>query len=109
MWTFLLALLLGISPPANKDWPAGRSVKAVRVDAVVISKGSSAQLDLKTGRPIKHVWVTDPKVVRVVPVILGGGLYVTLEGLKPGVARLTLTDIDGTDDKVIVIVEEPSK
>jgi putative intracellular protease/amidase len=106
--TCILPIVLLLVPAQDTPPKPGESstVEAKRVDAVVVPQGKMARLQIKTGKFIAKAHNLDEKVIRV------GGLAarsVVVEALTEGIAHLTLMDVDGKDDTVIVIVEKEGK
>src|SRR5262245_54367258 len=109
MWTIPIGFLLTGDPGPQPEAP--KLIEARRVDAVVVPVGSTVALNHKTGNQIvqEAVPAGDEKVIQVTAVSFRGNRATRFKALKVGVARLTLTDVFGKEDEVIVIVEEPKK
>jgi hypothetical protein len=66
----------------------------VRPNRLVLSVGASQRLQMTTKRPIRTVLNENERVVRVQEIV-GDPTSVLVTGLRPGRARITLTDADG--------------
>ena len=88
----------------TKAIPKNESVIEVsRTTAVIVPLGKLARLKNRTGKMIAKAVLSDDKVVKVSDFTVNA---VLLEGLAPGITRLTLTDSDKEEEKLIVIVEK---
>jgi hypothetical protein len=78
------------------------------VEVVVVPEGVAVRLQRKDRKSVRRIAFTSgEKFLRINPVVSAPGVVLT--GVKPGVARLTLTDGDGKEEKVIVAVEKEEK
>lgn len=84
---------------------AGDLNPAVRVEAVVVAKAKTQSLQMKTKKAIQKVVNPKDKVLRVESKPTDP-TTVLLTGLAPGIGRLTLTDTDGKEEKLLVVVED---
>lgn len=78
---------------------------AVRIEAVVIAKGATQSLQMKTKKALQKVVNPKDKVLRAAS-IPNDPTTLLLTGLAPGVSRLTLTDINGKEERLLVVVED---
>ncbi|MBY0528116.1 MAG: pilus assembly protein N-terminal domain-containing protein [Gemmataceae bacterium] len=75
--------------------PAAAQEKPVpQPKQLTISLGQTIRLQMSTKRPIKTVIVDRSDVLRVTP-LDDDPTTIMVTGLAPGMARLTLTDVDG--------------
>jgi hypothetical protein len=77
---------------------------AERVEAILVPKGSTVKVQMHSRKAIKTISNTNEKVLRIRTVTSGPWVVVT--GLESGVSRLTLTDSDGKEEKLVAVVEE---
>jgi hypothetical protein len=104
MWPILVFLVFGVCQDAKADPKVEEVIEAVRVTAVVVPKGKMARLPIRTN--VIKIVVSDEKVLRVSPFESSNSVF--LEGLTAGITRLTLTDENKGEEKLIVIVETPT-
>src|SRR5262249_34425235 len=76
-----------------------------RVETVVIAKGKTQSLKMKPKKTMQTVVSSNDQVPRVEPKPADPAT-VLLTALAPGVSRLTLTDMDGQEEKLLVAVED---
>src|SRR5438045_5724117 len=108
MWAVPFVFVLAVGQARTADANDTPIMEVTRVDAVVVQKGGRARLKIKSDKRILDVKNASEKVVRVSAFTSFGGRFIEFEALMVGNARLTLRDVDGKEDKVIVIVEESS-
>jgi pilus assembly protein CpaC len=73
-------------------------------DSIILPQGSVQRLGLSTGKDIRSVEVDKETVVRASPVVADQKV-VNLLGISPGVARVTLTDVEGRQEVYEVVVQ----
>ena len=106
-WT-LMALVLAATaarsetvkpPPAEPPIP-----DAVRVEAVVVPLGKSVSLQTKSAQPIRSAFNSNDNTLKLTS-DKENPRRVVLTGLKPGISRVTLTDVQRGKDDVVIVVE----
>jgi hypothetical protein len=91
-----------------------RTVIAVRAgvkpgaSAVLVPQGSTGDIVISTGKSITTVFHPNEEVLHLHTVV-SGPWKITVTGQKPGVARLTLTDVDGKKEEVVAVVAGKAK
>src|SRR5262249_49787839 len=105
MWLLISFLLLGAWQDAKANPEAEQVTEAVRVTAVVVPKGRTVRLRPQIKSLLSRVAVPDDKVARFRP---ASETSILIEGLAVGIARLTITDLENGEEKLIVIVETPA-
>jgi hypothetical protein len=111
----IIGKTLGVTPLTLKDEdnkeeklelivvPAPQPQEWVRVPAVLVDKGKAVTLQSMTKKKIKTIVNKSEKLVRV-QAAPKDPTKVLITGLAPGVAPLTLTDEDGKEEKLTVVV-----
>src|SRR2546421_12486020 len=111
-WTLAAALVLAATaarsdpvkpPPAEPPVP-----DAVRVEAVVVPLGKSVSLQTKSGQPIRSAFNSSDNTLKLVP-DKDNPRRVILTDLKPGVSRITLTDVQRGKEDLVIAVEQAGK
>ena len=75
-----------------------------RIEAVVVvPEGNFVRLEIKTKKRIAEVVISKNPVIKA---YTGSGRDFLFEALRPGVTNVVMTDIDGTKDKVVVVVDK---
>ncbi len=86
--------------PAADDPPPD----AVRVEAVIVPAGKRQRLQTKSKLPIRQMVNSKEKVVQVLPYQLEPS-RVWLEAKEAGTSRLTLVDVKGGREVLVIVVE----
>jgi hypothetical protein len=76
--------------------------------AVLVPQGSTGDIVISTGKSITTVFHPNEEVLHLHTVV-SGPWKITVTGQKPGVARLTLTDVDGKKEEVVAVVAGKAK
>lgn len=82
--------------------------ESVRVEAIVVPRGETQILRLKTKKTIAAVKNQQDAIAKVEPNLTDPGA-VWVMGRAPGVSRLVLTDVDGKVERLLVVVEDEEK
>jgi hypothetical protein len=105
--TAALLTLAGDKTPPERPKPFR---KAEREEVVLIREGETVLLFRKDDHVIhKITHVSGETILSTVTLLHNAGRSFTVTGVKPGVARLSLGDPDGNEEKVIVAVEQKEK
>ena len=81
---------------------------AVRVQAVVVPVGKSVSLQILTAQPIRSAFNSNDNVLKLVSDEKNPQRLI-LTGLKPGVSRITLTDVQRAKEDLVIAVEQAGK
>jgi hypothetical protein len=81
---------------------------AQRVGAIIVNEGATVGLRAKTRIQIRGA-KNDNEKVALIKTIEGDPFTIKVEGLAPGVSRLTLWDVENQKEELIVVVEAQAK
>src|SRR5437588_348278 len=103
MWAAPIVLLIAVGQTLSTG---DKLIEPRRVNAVVVPKGSSVKLKTKSGKQMRSALTSDEKIARASQRSVSGRTAIELCSLTEGATHVSLTDVDGKEDKVIVIVEK---
>lgn len=78
----------------------------MRVEAVILdlSKAPTQVLETKSKGRLRKIWGFNPSVVTVLAT--GDPRKIKIVGVKPGVSPLMLSEEDGTEEKLTIVIPE---